>query len=241
MATQVTDQEIKSFVRKVQNQLASLKSDDLRELTENLEADLLDRREAEGTKFNLGDAKTYASELIEAAGLGSESVEVSRLNLEFLKMWKSTLAYFRTLSPAWAIVRGWLMFALIYTPLAYGRIGEIPTNTRDWLVLVALVVLNVWLSRKQFSALKYPLVVVNVLMLLGTPVVAADVAASIATYEKYLVFEMSDTLIAGGRPIFGICAVDQNGQRHEVSKLLDKDGYPIYLAEDSTYNCNTGN
>lgn len=237
MATQVTDQEIKSFVRKVQNQLAGLKSDDLRELTENLEADLLDRRQAEGDKFKLGDAKLYATELAEAAGLDLEGIEVSRLNIEFLKIWKATLAYFRTLSPAWAIVRGWLIFALIYTPVAYGRIGEIPTNIRDWLVLIALVVLNIWLSRKQFSALKYPLVVLNVLMLLGTTVVAADVAEAVATYEKYQIFEMSDTLVAGGRAINGVCAIDQYGNRTQVSKLLDQDGFPIYIAEDKFFGC----
>jgi hypothetical protein len=237
MATQVTDQEIKSFVRKVQNQLAGLKSDDLRELTENLEADLLDRREAEGAKFNLGDAKAYANELIEAAGLLGDSVEVSRLNIEFLKIWKATLDYFRTLSPAWAIVRGWLLFALVYTPVVYGRIGEIPTNARDWIVLVALVALNIWLTKKQFAALKYPLVIVNVLMLVGTPVVIADVATAVATYEKYKIFEMSATLVAGGRAINAVCALDEYGNRTQVSKLLDQDGYPIYIAEEKFIAC----
>ena len=237
MATQVTDQEIKSFVRKVQNHLAGLNTDDQRELTENLEADLLDRREAEVSNFKLGDAKTYASDLADAAGLDLESVEVSRLNIEFLKVWKATLAYFRTLAPAWAIVRGWLMFALIYTPIVYGRVGEIPMNTRDWLVLVSLLVLNVWLSKKQFSALKYPLVILNILMMLGTTVVIADVSAAVKTYEKYMIFEITDTLVAGGRAIQGVCAVDLNGMKSEVSKLLDTDGYPIFMREDNTYVC----
>lgn len=237
MATQVTDQQIKSFVRKVQNQLAGLNADDQRELTENLEADLLDRRAAEGAKFKLGEAKAYAADLAEAAGLDLESLEVSRLNIEFLKAWKATLAYFRTLSPAWAIIRGWLMFALIYTPLVYGRIGEIPTNTRDWIILVALVALNIWLTKKQFAALKYPLVIVNILMLAGTTVVIADVASAVATYEKYKIFEMSDTLVAGGRAINGVCAIDQYGNRTQVSKLLDQDGFPIYIAEEKFFGC----
>jgi len=237
MAKKVTDLEIKSYVRKVKNHLAGINTDDQRELTENLEADLLDRREAEGSDFKLGDAKTYASDLAEAAGLDLESVEVSRLNIEFLKVWKATLAYFRTLSPAWAIVRGWLMFALIYTPILYGRVGEIPTNTRDALVLVALVVTNIWLTKKQFSAMKYPLVILNVLMLLGTTVVIADVQEAVNRYEKYVIYERSNTLVAGGRAIYGVCAVDLNGMRSEVSKLLDSDGYPIYMREDTGYSC----
>jgi hypothetical protein len=237
MATQVSDQDINAFVRKVQNQLTGLKSDDLRELTENLEADLLDRRDAEGATFKLGEPKSYAADLAEAAGLSLQSFEVSRLNIEFLRIWQATLNYFRTLAPAWAIVRGWLMFALIYMPVVYGRVSEIPGNTRDWLVLVALVVVNVWLSKKQFSNLKYPLVVLNILMLLGTTVVIADLASKLQTYEKYVTFERDDTLVSGGRAIYGVCAVDLNGMRSEVRKLLDKDGYPIFIADDKTYVC----
>lgn len=237
MATQVSDQDINAFVRKVQNQLTGLKSDDLRELTENLEADLLDRRDAEGATFKLGEPKFYAADLAEAAGLSLQSFEVSRLNIEFLRIWQATLNYFRTLAPAWAIVRGWPMFALIYMPVVYGRVSEIPGNTRDWLVLVALVVVNVWLSKKQFSNLKYPLVVLNILMLLGTTVVIADLASKLQTYEKYVTFERDDTLVSGGRAIYGVCAVDLNGMRSEVRKLLDKDGYPIFIADDKTYVC----
>jgi hypothetical protein len=237
MATQVSDQDINAFVRKVQNQLTGLKSEDLRELTENLEADLLDRRDAEGAAFKLGEPKSYAADLAEAAGLSLQSFEVSRLNIEFLRIWQATLNYFRTLAPAWAIVRGWLMFALIYMPVVYGRVSEIPGNTRDWLVLVALVVVNVWLSKKQFSNLKYPLVVLNIIMLLGTTVVIADLASKLQTYEKYVTFERDDTLVSGGRAIYGVCAVDLNGMRSEVRKLLDKDGYPIFIADDKTYVC----
>jgi hypothetical protein len=129
------------------------------------------------------------------------------------------------------------MFALIYMPVVYGRVSEIPGNTRDWLVLVALVVVNVWLSKKQFSNLKYPLVVLNILMLLGTTVVIADLASKLQTYEKYVTFERDDTLVSGGRAIYGVCAVDLNGMRSEVRKLLDKDGYPIFIADDKTYVC----
>ena len=229
MATQVTDQEIKSFVRKVQNQLAGLKSDDLRELTENLEADLLDRRQAEGDKFKLGDAKLYATELAEAAGLDLEGIEVSRLNIEFLKIWKATLAYFRTLSPAWAIVRGWLMFTLIYTPIVYGQVGEIPGGARDTLILVALIGLNIWISKKQFAVFRVPLIALNTLLLIASPAVVADLNGAYELYQKYVVFEDSDTLIYQGRPVRAFCAIGSDGSKiYNVKKLLDQDGYPVF-------------
>jgi hypothetical protein len=234
MANQITDQEIKSFVRKVQNQLASLRAEDLRELTENLEADLLDRRDAEGTTFKLGDAREYAKDLAEAAGLDLNSIEVSRVNIEFLKVWKGVLGYFRTLSPAWAIVRGWLMFALVYTPLVYGRVGEIPVNTRDVLVLIALVALNIWLGKKQFAALRYPLIALNVLMLAGSPVVVADLAGSYELYKKYVIFESESQLVFQGNPVHAVCAVGDDGSKiYNVRKLTNETGYPIFVSEAS--------
>ena len=243
MATQVTDQQIKSFVRKVQNQLAGLNADDQRELTENLEADLLDRRAAEGTKFKLGEAKAYAADLAEAAGLDLESLEVSRLNIEFLKAWKATLAYFRTLSPAWAIIRGWLMFALIYTPIVYGHIGEIPGGARDTLFLVALIGLNIWLSKKQFATLRIPLIVLNALMLIASPAVVADLNSAYDLYAKYAVYEDSDTLIYQGHPVRAFCAIGSDGSKiFNVKKLLDQDGYAVFESlEDpvpGVANCN---
>lgn len=235
MTTNVTDQEIKAFVRKVQNQLVGLKSDDLRELTENLEADLIDRRQAEGKNFKLEDPKMYAKDLADAAGLNLESIEVSRMNVEFLKAWKATLSYFRSMSPAWALLRGWLMFALIYTPILYGRIGEVPGGTRDSLVLIGLVVLNVWLTKKQFSALKWPLVVLNVLLLASTPLVIADVSAAYDLYAKYVVYENSDSLIFRGTPVRAFCAIGFNGERiYNVQKLYDQDGYPVFTQETDT-------
>ncbi|MEO0312943.1 MAG: hypothetical protein RL140_173 [Actinomycetota bacterium] len=232
MAHIITDLEIKSFVRKVQNQLVSLKAEDLRELTENLEADLLDRRDAEGNNFKLGDAREYAKDLAEAAGLDLNNIEVSRMNIEFLKVWKALLSYFRTLSPAWAIVRGWLMFALIYTPLVYGRIGEIPSNTRDTLVLIALVVVNIWLGRKQFASLKYPLIALNVLLLAGTPVVVADVAGAFDLYKKYVIFESTSQLVFQGNPVRAVCAIGDDGSKiYNVRKLTNETGYPIFVSE----------
>ncbi|MFM2024093.1 MAG: hypothetical protein RLZZ56_106 [Actinomycetota bacterium] len=233
MATQVTDQEIKSFVRKVQNHLVGLNTEDQRELTENLEADLLDRREEEGSSFKLGDAKTYASDLADAAGLDLESVEVSRLNIEFLKLWKATLAYFRTLSPAWAIVRGWLMFALIYTPILYGSVGEVPGGVRDTLVLISLIAINIWLGRKQFLALKYPLVILNVVLLAGSSLVIADISNAYNLYAKYAIFENTGSLTFQGHPVRAFCAIGTDGSKiYDVKKLVDQDGYQVFISEE---------
>lgn len=234
MAIQITNQEIKSFVRKVQNQLVSLRPEDLLELTENLEADLLDRRDAEGATFKLGDPREYAKDLAEAAGLDLTNIEVSRMNIEFLKVWKAVLGYFRTLSPAWAILRGWLIFALVYTPLVYGRVGEIPVNTRDTIVLVALIGLNIWLGKKQFAALRYPLIVLNVLMLAGSPVIVADLASSYELYKKYVIFESESQLVFQGNPVRAVCAVGDDGSKiYNVRKLTNETGYPIFVSEAS--------
>jgi hypothetical protein len=234
MANQVTDQEIQSFVRKVRQQLLGLKIEDVRELTENLEADLNDRRNAEGEKFKLSNPKEYAAELAEAAGLNLNELEISRVNLEFLRAWKATLVYFRSLSPAWAILRAWVVFALIYSPITTGGIREIPGNTVSAFVLAVLIAVSVWLSIKQYRPLRFVLITMNVILLLGSPVLVADIASDIQLYKKFVSVETLTTLTFQGNPVTSLCAMDEYGNKQPVVKLFDSAGYPIFVAEGPT-------
>lgn len=231
MATQVTDLEIKSFVRKVQQNLLGLSFDDVRELTENLEEDLKDRRDAEGKDFKLGNPKTYASELTEAAGLNLNELEVSRVNIEFLKAWKATIGYLRTLSPAWAILRGWVLFSLIYSPIFSGRIRELPNDGPSTFILLAFIAISVWLSLKQFRPIRIAMIALNVVLLLGSTVVVADVAATVDLYKKYVNLDTLSSITFQGNPVNSLCAVDQFGNKYPVAQLLDAAGYEIFNAE----------
>lgn len=233
MAKQVTEQEIQAFVRNVQQHLIGLKFDDVRELTENLEADLNDRRNAEGENFKLGNPKTYATELAEAAGLNLDQLEVSRVNVEFLKAWKATLAYFRSLAPAWAILRGWVIFALIYSPITTGGIREIPGDTGSAFVLAILIAISVWLSLKQYRAIRLALVSLNVTLLLGSTVLVSDIASNIQLYKKYVNIETMSTLTFQGNPVTSLCAITEFVGRQPVVKLLDGAGYVIFTADGS--------
>ena len=232
MPTMITNIEIDQFVSKVKNELRHLSAEDRAELTDNLSVDLLDQLEEQGHTFTLPNPKEYAFELASAAGLAMGDQEVSRMNLEFLRIWRNLLGYFRTLAPAWAIVRAWLAFSLIYSPIVYGMIREVPNDASSILVLVGLVVASVWLSLKQFRPMKYVLITLNALLLIGSPVVIADINQAIHTYSNYVILDQTSALSFQGHAVNGVCAVDEYGNKVRAVKLLDSTGYEIYRADD---------
>lgn len=229
MSNTMTNKEITEFVRKVRHELKTLTPEDLKELTENLESDLMERLAEEGPNFKLGNAADYAAELAEAAGLNISAVAATRMNLEFLRIWNSTLAYLRTLSPAWAIVRGWLLFALAYSPVAYGGIRAVPVDVRDWLVLTVLVALSIWLGLKRFASLYIPLIVVNTLLMLGGVYLAAQIGVAINDYRDYKVQELSGQLSVKGHPVNAACGYDQyGGSLGPLAIIKDQNGDVIF-------------
>lgn len=237
MSNIITNIEIEKFVSDVKRELRHLAAEERAELTDNLLDDLLEQQAEQGHTFTLPNAKDFATELASAAGLSLGETEVSRMNLEFFRIWKSVLGYFRTLSPAWAIVRGWLFFTLVYGPIAFGGIREIPAGAGEFVLLAGFAVVSVWLSIKQFRPMRYILVGLNVLLLVASPIVVADVNQAVDTYEKYKIFEITDDLIYQGQPVFALCGQDSYGQKFEVDKLFDEQGYPIFSSKDGSHVC----
>ena len=243
MSSKISDKEITEFVRKVRSELRSLPADAMNELTESLEVDLLERREEEGDQFKLGIASTYATQLAEAAGFSFPSGEASRMNLEFLRIWNKALAYFRTLTPAWAIVRGWLLFALAYSPIAYGGIRAVPIDFRDWFVIAVLVALSVWVSLKKFVSLHIPLIVVNTLLMIGGFYVTALISNAIDEYRDYKIQALSGQMSVGGHPVMSACGYDQNGYNlGALSMIKDTNGNVIFTDVNANLdNCRPQN
>lgn len=237
MSSKISDKEITEFVRKVRSELRELPADELAELTENLAADLFERRNEEGDAFNLGNASDYAGQLADAAGLRITDVEATRMNLEFLRLWKSSLGYLRTLAPAWAIIRAWLIFALVFSPFVFGGIRALPGTTMSTVVLIALVVASVWLSLKQFKVLRIPLIVLNALLLIASPILVADIGQAVQLYTKYVVYENESTLVFQGSPVRGVCSFDPLGNKSQVQKLVDVNGYDIYVSDGLPPTC----
>lgn len=228
MATQISDKEINNFVSKVQRLLIGLSAEEKSELTENLVIDLQEKRDAEGTKFQLGDPKKYADELADAAGLKLKNYELSPANMKLLKLANTVGEYLKTLNPAWVLVRGWLVYSLIYSPIMYREVREIPDRALDLLVLIVLVLASFWLDRKKFKSLKYPLIVLNIGLMLVSPAVILDSNSRIENYRRWMALEQSDNLVFMGQAIHEVCAYDEYGNATPVIKLTDSEGWEIF-------------
>lgn len=237
MSSKVSDKEIADFVKRVRHELKNLSKEDISELTDALESDLKDRRDAEGNSFKLGVAADYAAELAESAGLKVSDVEATRMNLRFLRIWQASLSYLRTLAPAWAIIRAWVAYSLVFSPIVFGTIHPLPGSQLAWLVLAIFIVISVWLSNKQYRVLRYPLIVLNSLLLVASPILVQDIAEAAQLYSKYVVYEYEPVITFQGNPVRGVCAVDIYGNKTPIQKLLDENGYEIYTAEGIPETC----
>lgn len=232
MANKSVNQDIKTFVGKVQRELAHLDSADIRELTENLEDALLEKSNEEGSSFKLPNPKIYADELVEAAGLSSNKDEQSTFNLALLAGWRNILRYLSTLGPAWAIARGYLIYSVGFGYLRYGGIREIPQNQIDFFVLVTTIGLSVWLNIRKFPALKILAVILNIAMVPLTFEFVHNLEDKVADYQYYVGTRGVENSImdSEGNLYIRACAYDSQGNLLEMKTLTSLQGGVIMTA-----------
>lgn len=229
MSSTITDNEIKEFVRKVRSSLTGLSTQDQTELTETLEGDLIDRRASEGSEFKLGSPESFAKELAESAGLQLPTFETNGVALGFLKALNKIGSYLATLDPAWAIVRGYLFYAVIFSYFAFGGIQEIPYTSLTTLIMIAFIALSMWLSIKKFKVMKYPVIAFNVIGLVAALFMSYSVQDKVADYQYYSQTRgIENTLMdSDGRLYTAVCAYDDLGNRLPARYITDAMGYTI--------------
>ena len=230
MAAQVTDQEIKSFVQKVVKALSFLKPEEVRELTENLEDALIEKRADEGTIFTLPNPQQYANELVEAAGLRNTSEDVSEFQKTLIKLTRSAYRYIQSFGPAWAIIRGYLIYACGYGYLVYGGIREIPEYVQDTFVMLLCIAASVWLNVKKFKALQIPAIALNVLVLIFLVLpFGINIQDKVADYRYYAqTRNIENTIIdSNGNLHQTACAYDDLGNKLPMATLTDPAGFTI--------------
>jgi hypothetical protein len=234
MANKSVNQDIKTFVGKVEKELAHLDSADIRELTENLEDALLEKSNDEGSSFSLPNPKIYAEDLVEAAGLSSNKDEQSKFNLAVFEGWRNLLRYLSTLGPAWAIARGYLLYAVGFSYIAYGGIREIPQTAIDAMVLIVTIGLSIWLNIRKFSKLKIAAVILNVAMLPLTLQFANHLEDTVADYRYFANTRGVENSImdSDGNLYLKTCAYDWQGNLLDMKVLTSPDGTAIQEIEE---------
>lgn len=227
MANQVTDQDIRSFVEKVEKSLAHLKSADVQELTENLEDALREKRSDEGESFVLPNPQSYANELVEAAGLSIPNPEVSQISKTLIRLFRKLTAYLTSFGPAWAIVRGYLLYSVVYGFLMYGGMRELPGNGIDTFVLLTSIGISVWLNVKKYRFLSLAGIGLNVAILLFlVPVFSLNIQNKINDYRYYQqTRNLENTIIdSAGNLHSTACAYDELGNLLSMATLTDPAG-----------------
>ena len=170
--TATTTQPVRDFALAVRAALSDLPADDIDDLTDGLEADLVEQAadfadaDAPAPGFALGDPVAYADELRAAAGLpvrgATPTVRVSVLRrlrtragaarTDTARRIRSTAAgaavldFLLVLRPLWWVLRGWVVYA-VASVFAGGAISTVPTDPVRWLVLSAFVILSVQWGR----------------------------------------------------------------------------------------------
>lgn len=240
---------ITRFAAAVRSALSDLSSDEIDELTDGLEADLIEAANESGVE-HMGDPRQYANELRQAAGYPARRATPprgvkARLRAfpdEIRAEWQAIVerfglgrivGFFATLRPVWWVFRGWALYLLVAGLV--GLWNSLPTSVAGWVILVGAVVLSVQFGRGRWLArwMRVPLALGNILVLIATPflaswvITATNSASAQASYVEASPWSPGVTM--NGQQVTNIFAYDENGALLENVQLFDQDGTPLDL------------
>lgn len=246
MTTTVDIDQVTAFATAVRRELSDLGPDTLDELTDGLEADLVDKL-ADGEP--LGDPAAYAAELRAASGVTPATrpsvADNVRENLADLRTKVAPLlahpavaavvAYFVSLRPVWWLARGVLLFALLNNHQPW---SAIPNDPLQMLLIVALVIASVQWGRGRWLPWKWSrptLYAASAIAVLMAPVVVGVTQSQLREWwwtpeESYV----STGVYLDGQQVTNIFAFDASGQPLTDVQLYDQDGNPLSLATQDT-------
>ncbi|MDF1479705.1 hypothetical protein PYV02_11490 [Leifsonia sp. H3M29-4] len=239
---------ITRFAAAVRAALSDLSAEEIDELTDGLEADLIEAASESGVQ-HMGDPRQYANDLRQAAGYSARATPPqgvkARLRAfpdEIRAEWRAIVErfglgrlvdFFATLRPVWWVFRGWALYLLVAGLV--GLWNALPTTVIGWLILVGAVVLSVQFGRGRWLArwMRVPLVLGNILVVVAAPflaswvVTATNSANSPSAYVEELPWHPGITM--DGQQLTNIFAYDENGALLENVQLFDQDGNPLDL------------
>jgi hypothetical protein len=245
--------EIARFTAAVRAALADLPAEDVDELTDGLDADLLER-DLDGDG-DLGDPVAYAEELRAAAGYPPRAATRGErfdgwrtLQEQLLQRWADTLErhprvgavidFLVTLRPLWWVFRGWAVYLLVES--FRGGSSVLPTNPLSFAILSGLVVVSVQFGRgrwMRWGGTRIAVGIANGILIVATPFLVA-LALNVATTAAYATTDYGPQWVPGlshgGEQITNIFAYDENGDPIERVQLFDQNGEPIETVDDPT-------
>ena len=203
MTARLLTPEIDAFAAAVRRALGDLPPDTIDDLTDGLEADLVESAFDDG---ELGDPAAYAEELRTAAGLPRQPVtpapafaRVRRMVGSVAAEWRGILgrhpllasfaAFWVSLRPVWWVFRGFVAGLLIVESQNWGA----PINGFTAVGFAATILLSVQFGRGRwmpFGWMRGLLLIVNLALVIATPFLLAGGASLInqaASWSSYQV------------------------------------------------------
>ncbi len=245
---------ILDFAGSVRGYLSDLTSDEVEDLTDGLEADLAEQAAEQGDDFQLGDAKVYALELRNAAGLQAKPRENLFGRLDSLRLQtiarvnknpktKPTMAFLKTLTPLWWVMRGTLSFLVLQSFLVghFFDFTETVASTPRFFLFVewaAAVVVSVqwgrgfWAKSNLLTSIRKISTVVALLALFPALQIIqpGSITRTISVYRHTNIAPVQHGVFLDGEAVENIFAYDADGNPLTNVQLFDENGKPLNSA-----------
>ncbi|GIT78747.1 hypothetical protein LLS1_04160 [Leifsonia sp. LS1] len=260
MHTTTLRDDVAAFAAAVRSHLSDLPADDVDDLTDGLEADLLEQAEDNDGALTADDPGQYASELRASAGLperaGSAAAptlrervgeSVARMRGEASRLARSSrfgawlTDFLLALRPAWWVFRGWAVYVVGWL-LFTGQARLLPTQILGWVVLGASVLVSVQWGRGRWLPqrwLTYVRLLASVVAVLAAPFVVGGLASAVNDSGSYAAGPVDDLppqgLTLDGSAVTNIFGYDADGRPLDHIQLFDQNGAPLVtVGGDST-------
>ena len=248
--------DVSAFANAVRDYLSDLPADEVDELTDGLEADLLEQAEENDGEFTTTDPEKYAKELRTAAGLPDRSVSdeprsfsqryresLERIRTSFGQFARSTsfgsgiTDLLISLRPVWWVLRGWAIATLVIR-FMYGSVlipsalDGMKNQFIGWIVLTVGIIVSIQWGRGRWLPYRWLRVirtVTSIVAILVAPVLFAINVGSInSANDSDAVSEpMQIGLNLDGEQVTNIFAYDSDGKPLQQVQLFDQDGAPL--------------
>lgn len=249
-SSQTVPAVVAAYADSVRRELQDLPAGDVEDLTEGLEADLMEQFEESGAVPALSPV-AYAAELRSSAGLPERDAAVAGkkgpgIRDSFRKAGEDFLARVRAnpasnavleflikLRPVWWLLRAWAIFQIISMFLESGRLLLIPRGTVAWIILLLLVVASVRMGSKPLPhrtwarrVLLWLSAAAIVVLLLAAP---AIISRALMDYDAPTNYNSGyiPPLSVNGAPVEHVFVYDKDGKLLRDVRFYNESGYPL--------------
>lgn len=256
MAQLTLRDDIAAFAHAVREHLSDLPNEEVDDLTDGLEADLLEQAEENSGEFTATDPEQYAKELRVAAWLPEPSLP--HHSRSFSERYRESLSHVRTglsqfarstrfgsgitdllisLRPVWWLLRGWAI-ATLCTGFMFGTL-LLPTALSGksnqligWLVLLACIIVSVQWGRGRLLPYRWLAVIrtlASIVAIILAPVFIAVNLANISSpnNDDAQSAPPPSGLTQDGESVTNIFAYDSDGKPLQQVQLFDQNGQPL--------------